>query len=60
MTDVILIATIVAFFVAAALLVRVLDHMIAGSGSDADRDPDSDDQVSEPGVESGVESGRLT
>ena len=29
MTDVILIATIVAFFVAAALLVRVLDHMIA-------------------------------
>ena len=56
MTDVILIATIVAFFVAAALLVRVLDHMIVGSGSDADRDPDSDDQVSEPGVE----SGRLT
>jgi hypothetical protein len=56
MTDVILIATIVAFFVAAALLVRVLDHMIAGSGSDTDRDPDSDDQVSEPGID----SGRLT
>jgi hypothetical protein len=35
-TDVVLIATIVAFFVAAALLVRVLDRMIAGSGEDAD------------------------
>jgi hypothetical protein len=31
MTDVVLVATIVAFFVAAALLVRVLDRMIAGS-----------------------------
>jgi len=36
MTDVILIAAIVAFFVAAAFLVRVLDHMIVGSGSDTD------------------------
>jgi len=36
MTDVILIATIVAFFVAAALLVRALDHMIAHAGLDAD------------------------
>jgi hypothetical protein len=58
MTDVILIATIVAFFVAAALLVRVLDRMIAASGTDADPDPDPDsrDQVSPPDVE----SGRLT
>jgi hypothetical protein len=49
MTDIILIATIVAFFVAAALLVRVLDHMIASSPSDAD----SDDEASETGLESG-------
>ena len=33
MTDVILLATIMAFFAAAALLVRVFDHMIvSGSG----------------------------
>ena len=31
MTDIILIATIVAFFAAAALLVGVIDRMIAGS-----------------------------
>jgi len=50
MSDVILIATIVAFFVAAAVGVRVLDRMIASSGTDADPDPDSDprDQVSPP------------
>lgn len=35
MTDVILIATIVVFFVAAALLVRVLDRMIEGSRDEA-------------------------
>jgi hypothetical protein len=58
MTDIILIATIVAFFVAAALLVRVLDRMIAAAGTDADSDPDPDppDQVSP----SDVEPGRLT
>jgi hypothetical protein len=56
MTDIILIATIVAFFVAAALLVRVLDRMIAAAGTDADADPDSPDQVSP----SDVEPGRLT
>ena len=49
MTDIILIATIVAFFVAAALLVRVLDHMIASSASDAD----SDDEASETGLKPG-------
>jgi len=49
MTDVILIATIVAFFVAAALGVRVLDHMVASSGTDAD----PGDEVSPPDVESG-------
>jgi hypothetical protein len=38
MTDVVLIATIVVFFVAAALLVRVLDRMIAGSGDEAGPD----------------------
>ena len=47
MEDIILIATIVAFFVAAALVVRVLDHMIAGSGSDADLD----DEAAETGLE---------
>jgi hypothetical protein len=36
MSDVVLIATIVAFFLAAALLVRALDRVIAGSGDDAD------------------------
>ena len=49
MTDIILIATIVAFFVAAAVLVRVLDHMIAGSGSGAD----PGDEASGQGLESG-------
>jgi hypothetical protein len=51
MTDIILIATIVAFFVAAAAGVRVLDRMIAAAGADADPDPDG--QVSPPDVESG-------
>jgi hypothetical protein len=55
MTDIILIATIVAFFVAAAVGVRVLDRMIAASGTDADpdSDPDPRDQVSPPDVEPG-------
>ncbi len=44
--DVVLIATIVAFFVAAALLVRVLDRMIAGSGEEAG--PEGAEQ--DPGV----------
>jgi hypothetical protein len=38
MTDVVLVATIVVFFVAAALLVRVLDRMIAASGDEAGPD----------------------
>jgi hypothetical protein len=41
MTDVILIATIVVFFVAAALLVRVLDRMIAGSRDEAGPDEEA-------------------
>jgi hypothetical protein len=41
MTDVILIAVIVAFFVAGALLVRVLDGMIARAGRDAGSDDDA-------------------
>ena len=36
MTDVVLVATIVVFFVAAALLVRVLDRMIANSAEEAE------------------------
>ena len=34
MTDIILVATIVAFFVAAALLVRVIDRMIASASEE--------------------------
>jgi hypothetical protein len=49
-TDVILIAVIVAFFVAGALLVRVLDHMIAHAGSDSD----PGDDASEPGTAGGA------
>ena len=41
MTDVILIAVIVAFFAAAVLLVRVLDRMIARSGTDAGPDDEA-------------------
>jgi hypothetical protein len=41
MTDVILVAAIVAFFVAAALLVRVLDRMIAHADSDTDAEADA-------------------
>jgi hypothetical protein len=36
MTDVILVAVIVAFFVAGALLVRALDGMITRAGPDSD------------------------
>jgi hypothetical protein len=52
MTDIILVATIVAFFVAGALLVRVLDHMITSSGSDADPG-DEADEASPPEAGSG-------
>jgi hypothetical protein len=48
MTDVILLAVIVAFFVAGALLVRVLDHMIAHGGLDSDSD-----EAAEPEPEPG-------
>jgi hypothetical protein len=47
MTDVILIAAIVAFFAAAALVVRVLDRMIVGSGDAAPSDGPDD----EPGAD---------
>jgi hypothetical protein len=47
MTDVILVAVIVAFFVAAAFIVRALDHMIAHAGTDADLE----DEASQPGAE---------
>ena len=36
MWDVLLIAVILAFFVAAAIVVRLLDRMIAHAGPDAD------------------------
>ena len=46
MTDVVLIAVIVAFFVAGAGVVRLLDGMIARSGTDADP---GDEAELEPG-----------
>jgi len=46
-TDVVLIAVIVAFFVAGALVVRLLDGMITRAGTDAD-----------PGDEAELEPGR--
>jgi hypothetical protein len=49
MTDVILLAVIVAFFVAGALLVRVLDHMIAHAGLDSDSADEGAGPELEPG-----------
>jgi hypothetical protein len=54
MTDVILIAAIVAFFVAAALLVRVLDRMIAHSDSDTEAEGEADADASGPQPELGA------
>ena len=48
MTDIILLAVIVAFFVAGALLVRVLDHMIVHAGVDLDSDSGDDPSGPEP------------
>ena len=48
MTDIVLVATIVAFFVAAALLVRVIDRMIAGA-SEEQAAPGEDEGELEPG-----------
>ena len=49
MADVILIAVIVAFFVAGAFLVRVLDHMIAHAGLDSDSGDEASGPEPEPG-----------
>ena len=57
MTDIILIAVIVAFFVAAALLVGVIDRMIAGA-RDEDSAPGEDAAPGEDGAELGSASGR--
>ena len=48
MTDIILIAVIVAFFVAAALLVRVIDRMIADVSEEAGADEEDGVEL-EPG-----------
>jgi len=54
MADIILIATIVAFFLAAALLVRALGRVIADSGDITDRDAaDDEPEVSEQGLGAG-------
>jgi hypothetical protein len=53
MTDVVMIATIVAFFVAAALLVLALDRMIAGSGAEADPDEEAEDAAAARDLEPG-------
>jgi hypothetical protein len=54
MTDVILVAAIVAFFVAAALLVRVLDRMIAHADSDIDADAEAEAEAAGPQPELGA------
>ena len=51
MTDIVLIATIVAFFVAAAFLVGVIDRMIAGA-SEEQAAPGEDGAELEPGSRS--------
>jgi hypothetical protein len=51
-TDVVLIATIVAFFAAAALLVRVLDRMITKSADEPGQDEETaeaDERDLQPG-----------
>jgi len=49
MTDVLLIAVIVAFFVAGAGVVRLLDRMITHSGTDADPGDEEAGSELEPG-----------
>ena len=49
MTDVLLIAVIVAFFVAAAIVVRLLDGMITQAGTDADPGDEPPDTRLKPG-----------
>ena len=56
MTDVILVATIGVFFLAAALLVGVLGRVIAGSGSGEDAGPEEDADPRSPRPE--LEPGR--
>jgi hypothetical protein len=60
MTDVVLIATIVAFFVVAAFLVRVLDRVVAGSGDDAGPEQDAgpgQDEAPRPELQPGRRAG---
>jgi hypothetical protein len=60
MTDVILIATIVAFFVAAAFLVKVLDRVVTGSGDDAGPEQDGgpeQDEAPRPELQLGQRAG---
>jgi hypothetical protein len=49
MWDVLLIAVIVAFFVVAAIVVRLLDGMITRSGIDAEPDEPPDTQLEPDG-----------
>jgi hypothetical protein len=60
MTDVILVLVIVAFFVGAALLVRVLGRMIDASGYDADFEDveDPDDSLATQTADHGLTPGR--
>jgi hypothetical protein len=54
MADVVLVATIVVFFLLVALLVRALDRMIDASGGDADlyTDPGAGPDGEVPGTQS--------
>lgn len=57
MTDVILVATILVFFLLAALLVRALDRMIDASRGDGDLDAEPDDVHAGPDDHAGAEIG---
>ncbi len=55
MADIILIATIIAFFIAAALLVRALSRVVTDAAADHDADPA--DFADEADPASGVSAG---
>jgi hypothetical protein len=57
MTDVILIATIVAFFLAAALLVRALDRVVAPADDAARPEDGAAGQEIEPGIDPRISQG---
>jgi hypothetical protein len=59
-TDVILVATIIVFFGAAALLVQVLDRTIVRSGAEADPGEDAEDAEEDEAADLDLEPDRTT